>query len=333
VVTGSFFNGNQSYYRDCSGKSSGSSGSKTSGGSKSKTCQNCQTVYDGYGLQIVTTGDIFVGDVEAEGNYLYGAHLEGANVDIFNSKFNSNVSPTEKDKTPTGRGLEVKSLGYANLNGVDASNNQLFGATIEAGGEVTVLSSTFLNNKYYTATSCKGKKSAGYGLKVVALDPAIASPITLENVTASDNGAEGAILQGEEAAIVVTDSTFNTNGADGLNITAKGNVTLTNVTADGNKGDGVDVKGVCTNTVNVSGGNFANNDNYGLKVVDAAYAPNTTTPPTFSNNDSGNVFQSDCVSSGGGNGSGNSGGGNTGGNNGSNWWYWWWYWHRGYGHR
>ncbi|HET9911902.1 MAG TPA: hypothetical protein VFQ13_08435, partial [Anaerolineales bacterium] len=112
-----------------------------------------------------------------------------------------------------------------------------------------------------------------------------------------------------------------------------GDVTLTNVTADGNKGDGVDVKGVCTNTVNVSGGNFTNNDKYGLKVVDAAYAPDATTPPTFSGNGSGDFFQSDCVSSGDAGDSGNSGSGNTGGNSGSNWWYWWWYWHRGYGHR
>jgi hypothetical protein len=335
LVSYSVFNGNHSYASSCTSKSSNSSYSK-GGSSSGKSCggKECTKTYYGYGLEVVTTGDISVSNVEANENYLFGAHLDGANVTVSNSTFSFNVSPTEKDKTPTGRGLEVKSTGNATLSGVDASNNQLFGATVEAGGVVSVLSSTFMNNKYSTATSCKGTKSAGYGLKVVATNPEIASPITLENVTASGNGAEGAILQGEEAAIAVTNSTFNNNGADGLNITASGTVTLTNVTADGNKGDGVDVKGVCTNTVNVSGGNFTNNDNYGLKVVDAAYAPDATTPPTFSGNDSGNVFQSDCVSSGGGNGSGNSGSGNTGGNNsGSNWWYWWWYWHKGYGHR
>ncbi len=290
VVENSVFSGNQSY-----------TGTKCSG----KT-------YDGYGLQVVTTGSAYLYSVAAEENYLYGAHVEGSYVSVNNSVFSNNVSPTQSGKTPTGRGLEVKSTGDVSLESVDASNNQLFGATIEADGAVSVISSTFLNNKYYTSTSCKGSKSAGYGLKVVTIDPAKASPIVLEGVDASSNGAEGAILQGE-STVEVTDSTFSSNGADGLKITASGDVTLTNVTAEQNKGDGVEVTGICTNTVNVYGGTFQGNSKYGIKIVDANSVLDGM--QTFTNgNGSGNVFQSDCVVV------NNNGSNNNQNNSGQPWW-------------
>lgn len=271
-VNTSVFNGNQSYTVNKCG---------------------CKT-YDGYGIKIVTTGSAYLYGVEAQQNYLFGGHVEGSYVSVSNSVFSNNVSPTHKGKTPTGRGLEVVSTGDVSLTDVDASNNQLFGATIEAGGAVSVISSTFMNNKYYTYTSCKGKKSAGYGLKVVTTDPAKASPIVLSGVEASNNGAEGAILVGESGSTVnVTNSTFKDNGATGLSITASDNVTLTNVTASGNKGHGVYVKGACTNTVFVNGGTFTDNSKYGIKVVNATYTPDGT--QTFGGNGYGNVFQSDCV--------------------------------------
>jgi hypothetical protein len=270
LVANSVFNGNQSYKStSCSGKT-----------------------YDGYGIKVVTTANAYLTNVEAQQNYLFGARVEAANVEISGSVFSNNVSPLQSGKAPTGRGLEVKSTGDVSLTDVDASNNQLFGATIEAGGAVSVVSSTFNNNKYYTYSSCQGTKSAGYGLKVVTTDPAKASPIVLSGVEASSNGAEGAILQGE-STVSVSDSTFNANGADGLNITASGDVTLTNVTADQNKGDGVEVKGVCTNTVYVNGGTFTNNKKYGIKVVEATYTPDGA--QTFSGNSYGNVFQSGCA--------------------------------------
>ncbi|MBN2118808.1 MAG: right-handed parallel beta-helix repeat-containing protein [Anaerolineales bacterium] len=333
-VTDSFFNGNKSYCTNCGSKSSGGG---SSGGGNHKTCHNCTTTYDGYGLQVVTTGNIYVGNVKAEGNYLFGAHLEGAQVDVYDSSFSSNVSPTQKDKTPTGRGLEVKSTGNTTLQGVTANDNQLFGADIESGGTVTIISSLFNNNKYYICTVCGPKKGAGYGLKVVTTNPdPLLNTITLNGVEALENGAEGAILDGE-SAVQVTDSSFNNNGANGLTVTANGDITLTNVTATGNKGNGVEATGVCTNTVHVDGGTFAGNSKYGLKVVNATY--DEVNPPSYgSGNGSGNLFtdSSTCVSGdddddGGDGGSGS--GGSSGGHHGWNWWYWWWFWHHGFGRR
>ncbi|RPI90018.1 MAG: hypothetical protein EHM40_19445 [Chloroflexi bacterium] len=306
-ITSSTFNGNKSYTSTC----------------------YCKT-YDGYGLRVVTTGDIDLSKVTANENYLYGAHLEGANVEVTGASdaysfFSFNASPVQSGKTPTGRGLEVISTGNTSLQYVNASNNQLFGADIQAGGQVDIVSSIFSNNKYTYSSSCGGSKTAGYGLKVTATGPITLGSATdaTAGIQASGNGAEGAILDGD-STVDVGYSTFNSNGANGLSITADGNVTLTNVTADQNKGNGVEVKGICTNNVTVNGGHFARNSKYGIKVVDATYTQVGT--PVFENNGSGNVFHSDCAPADDDSGddtdnTSGSSGNNTGGNS----WY-------GYGH-
>ena len=194
--------------------------------------------------------------------------------------------------------MEVISTGNTSLWDTKANDNQLFGADIQAGGNVTINSSFFNNNKYTVSTSCKGNKTAGYGLKVAATGSIFLGPDEdpeLINNEASNNGAEGAILNGE-STVEVVDSLFNNNGANGLTVTANDDVTLTDVTATANKGNGVEVTGVCTNTVHVDGGTFAENSKYGIKVVNATY--DEVSAPTFSGNGSGNVFQnsSTCVS-------------------------------------
>jgi hypothetical protein len=323
-IDNSFFSGNKSYYKSCTTKTSG------------RSCHDqvvCTENYDGYGLKVVTASDIELDTVTANENYLFGAHLEGANVTILGasdafSSFSLNASPLQSGKTPTGRGLEVISTGNTSLQYVNASNNQLFGANIQAGGQVDIVSSIFSNNKYTYSSSCSGTKTAGYGLKVKATGPITLGSATdvTAGIQASGNGAEGAILDGD-STVNVWNSTFNSNGANGLSITADGNVTLTDVTADQNKGNGVEVKGICTNNVTVSGGHFATNSKYGIKVVDATYTQVGT--PVFESNGSGNVFHSDCAPADddSGDDTGNtsgSGGNNTGGNS--------WYWYNGYGH-
>jgi hypothetical protein len=295
--------------------------SSTFSGNLSYTSSSCKDkTYYGYGLQVVTTSDVYLDDVGANENYLFGASLEGAYVEVSNSSFNMNSSPD--DKNPTGKGLEVKSTGDVLVKYVEASNNQLFGATIEAEGQVNVLSSVFAGNKYVTYSSCKGTKNAGYGLKVVATGPISlgSAPDDIDNtgVQAYENGAEGAILEGE-STVDVSDSSFYDNGANGLTITAKEDVTLTNVTATGNGQDGVNVTGNCTNNLFVNGGTFANNDQYGIKVSKIIYTPDGS--QTFYGNGSGNVNQSMS-----GCGSGGTGGGGCSGHSGSQYHWQWWYW-------
>ncbi|MDL1910041.1 hypothetical protein FBQ81_05005, partial [Chloroflexi bacterium CFX6] len=103
------------------------------------------TITDGYGLSVVSQGDITVDQgavpdegIEANGNYFFGAYLAGVNVYVAQSAFNDNGSGNVEN--PIGRGLEVVSTGTVTLISLEANNNQLFGANVEVkgAGAVTV---------------------------------------------------------------------------------------------------------------------------------------------------------------------------------------------------
>jgi hypothetical protein len=272
VIGSSFFNGNKSYVCSCGGGT-----------------------YYGYGLQVTTTSDVFVDDVTATDNYLFGAHLEGQNVyvtgNLTGSLFNNNGTGT--GKTPLGKGLEIISTGEVTLANVQANNNQLFGANIQAASTVKITNSFFSGNNSYVC-SCGKATYYGYGVQVTTN-----GPVTLDGVTANDNNLFGASISGPD--VTVTNSSFNNNGAggngSGLSITATGQVTLNNVTANNNGLNGVAVTGACTN-VNVVDGTFTNNGQYGLHIFNAFL--NLSGTQTFDNNKSGNIFQNlgTCVSTG-----------------------------------
>jgi len=87
--------------------------------------------FHGYGLQVVTPGNISLNGVIASNNTLFGAHLEsGLDVNILNSDFSNQTSGSATDQT--GRGLEVISGGSVILDTVTLNNNQTFGANIQA---------------------------------------------------------------------------------------------------------------------------------------------------------------------------------------------------------
>jgi hypothetical protein len=273
---------------------------------KMSTFSNNQSVFwdslwffYGYGLKAYTsTGNIALDRVEANFNYLWGADLDGLNIDITNSQFNNNVSPVEIFIDDTG--LLVNSRGnFVRLDNVEAKENRLIGAKINALGDVFISNSNFSGNRGFTCAwfGCQDGIEAyhGYGLKVET--PGL---ISLNAVTANENHLFGASLSG--STVNVANSTFNSNTTGvannppehGLIILSTGDVTLTNVTASGNRGNGVDATGACTNTVNVNGGTFTNNTGFGLSVVKANL--NLTGTQVFSNNSAGNIFtDTTCV--------------------------------------
>lgn len=260
----------------------------------------------GYGLSVITSANIFVTGTTANNNYLFGATLSGKNVEVADSTFDFNGTCIERAGIenlivdcvdPAGQGLIVTSVGNTSLNHVSASHNELFGADITAGGNVTITASVFSGNQSYTIYRDGVITVNGYGLKVTAdgdiLLNADANGIGNE---ASDNLDHGAILTGK-SAVTVSDSVFNNNGTsgekkNGLTITvapAGGNVTLNNVTASNtHRQDGVNVTGFCTNTVFVNGGTFANNDRYGLNIKLSTLVLDGT--QTFGNNAAGDIF-------------------------------------------
>jgi Right handed beta helix region len=267
---------------------------------------NCKNFnWYGYGLNVFTSANIYVNGTTANNNHIFGATLSGANVEVTNSTFNFNGSCIVRagvqgmnciNRDPIGRGLVVNSSGNTSLINVTASNNERFGANVQAVGDVTITASIFSGNKTYTYYDNGTFDVQGYGLQVTANgDILLNADANGIGNTASDNGENGASLIGQ-STITVSDSTFNNNGNHGGNyglfITVTptaGNIILNNVTATNNRlQDGVRVAGFCGNTVFVNGGTFTNNHSYGLKVKLSTLVLDGT--QTFANNPYGNVF-------------------------------------------
>ena len=196
-------------------------------------------------MQVVTTGGIALSNVSAQGNYLYGAHLDGMSVGISNSTFSGNGSG---NTTLTGRGLEIISDSNVTLSGVKANKNQLFGADIQAGDWVAIANSFFNGHKVYTYSgNCteEDKKSCyepkpcvktlvggGYGLQVVT-----DGSISLSAVKFNDNYLFGSHLVGSSVAISNGEfaySTFNNNNKEGLKIETTGTVVIDGIQANNN---------------------------------------------------------------------------------------------------
>jgi len=115
----------------------------------------------GYGLQVVTTSSIALSNVQASNNNLFGAHLVGSDIAISDSIFSNNGTGTGNQ--PLGKGLEVKSTGAVSLFNVEANNNQLFGADIQAVGGVSVSNSFFNGNASANVVACPPGGGGGGG--------------------------------------------------------------------------------------------------------------------------------------------------------------------------
>lgn len=246
----------------------------------------------GFGLKVVTPGDIFLNSVTGNVNNLWGAWLDGNNVSVYNSQFNNNV--TESSEFIDDTGMLIFAGGYVDIFNTEAKENRLYGALIEAAGPVFITDSTFTGNQGFIClnTWCGEFEREYHG---VGLDVTTPDYILVQGTDVSDNNLFGALLNG--AQVDVTNSTFNNNGmGDGLIINATDNVTLTGVTAVNNGGDGVEVNGVyCEQIVQVTGGTFTDNLLYGITVLNAELILDGA--QVFANNGSGDFFNdtSTCV--------------------------------------
>ena len=267
----------------------------------------------GYGLTVVSGGAVALNSVTANDNFLWGAMITATgDVAIANSIFNGNT--TESPGFIDDTGLLVFSDGNVSLNNVQANENRLIGATIEAGGDVSINNSVFSNNNGELVDGAGNPTFYGYGLKVVSE----AGSIFIDGVTASNN-LYGAHL---DAAldVAVSNSNFsnNTTGSDqdvsgyGLAIVSGGNVLMESVVLDGNQTFGADIvlegngavfldaitasnngaNGVQVQTncgmVFLINGNYSNNGGYGLSIINSAL--NQSGAPIFAGNVSGDIF-------------------------------------------
>ncbi len=211
----------------------------------------------GYGLDVETTGDITISNVDASGAVFNGAYLANdagsGDVSVTNGDFSNN----------SGTGLEVWTTGMIQVDGVTSGNNTNgSGADLNADSQIDVSNSTFNDNGF---TGLYAGTSSG--------------AVNLSNVTASGN-QYGALVGTDSGDVQVTDSTFNDNTtpdpeSDGPGIglqagTGLGDITLTNLIATGN--DIGALAGTEEGDVLVTGGtgNYSSNHAVGLEAGSAS---------------------------------------------------------------
>jgi hypothetical protein len=215
---------------------------------------------DDTGLLVVSGGDVSIVNSHADDNRLIGASIQAAgDVTISDSTFSSNngvLGQNSGNETFFGYGLQVITTGGGiTLSGVDASENTLFGAHLEAAQDITISNSTFSNN-----TSNNAGALTGRGLEIIA-----GGDVFLQDVTLSNNQTFGADIQSD------------------------GDIFLNGVTASGNGTNGVQVQTTNCGSLFLSGGSFTDNGQYGLSVLGTEIIQGL--PPVFGGNGSGNIFE------------------------------------------
>lgn len=205
-------------------------------------------------------GNITLTNVTANDNQ-FGA---GA-VLLTNGTGNVSVSGTSQFNGNGTFGVQAKTAnGDITLTDVIASNNASKGAYLNAYGSGSV----FVNNGLF-------EENGNYGIYATSSE----GNVNVEDTTVTGNNVTntGAFLSGVN--VFVSNSNFQSNNEAGLVVVAKEQVDLVNVTADLNGTNGVEVytadtygckeptADVLNIVVNVDGGTFTNNGEYGLEVV------------------------------------------------------------------
>jgi hypothetical protein len=254
----------------------GSGADLTSGGTTALFGDNAfDDNLGGSGLVIDSSDEINInsGSFSASNNDANGADLTaGSNVSLVGSinAFNGNLG---------GSGLIIDSSGEIDINSgsFSASNNDANGA------DLTAVLNVSLNG---TANSFSGN---GYEGLLIASN----SDVYLENITASNNNAAGAVLNVLGGLTMNGGNVFNNNADVGLYIDAGGNIDAENITANQNgltngSGGGAELytpAGFSLDGLNI----FNGNRNTGL-VVTAGADINALNITASSNGDNGAEF-------------------------------------------
>jgi hypothetical protein len=186
--------------------------------------------------------------VTASYNGFFGADLEAVNgsVNVSSASFDNNSS--------TGLYSNVSDGSIRLRDGVDASANGFYGADLQsATGNVDVGSASFDNN-FFTGLNVNvtdGKINLHNGVEASwnaqegALLQADTGNVNVNSDSFSNNFGSGLMIGTGTGAVLVKNSSFNNNGFNGLDIFGswsavggKPDVTLLNVDANGNGGNG-----------------------------------------------------------------------------------------------
>jgi len=199
-----------------------------------------------YGIEIYSNGAVKLANINAVNNGFKGAHVENSALAVTpkavaisgNNNFNGNGA----------HGLVIKSYGVITLNNINASwnggafnayiNNCQFGTTGCTALVQAAITMTGVNN-------FDGNWGGGSGLYMQSF-----GNITVNNLSASNNNGVGAYIDNQwlNQAVVPVASTgnltitgyanFDGNGQSGLSALSNGNITIANLNANNNGGNG-----------------------------------------------------------------------------------------------
>ena len=186
-------------------------------------------------------------------NILFEGAIGGPSLEI-----ELDLPGTGSDSNPAYEVLieEVEARNNLNNRGVHITND-------ESPGSITIKNSTFKNNGNISNNNDDGLYILARG------------NVTLMNVIATGNRNEGVeihnIFSTSGASVQINGTNdFSGNQGNGLLVRSDGNVTLTDVTADNNRGNGADIDNSSGNgdvTITGYSNSFSNNGLQGLKVI------------------------------------------------------------------
>lgn len=168
-------------------------------------------------------------------------------------------------------GLNIQSKGVISLSNITASNNTGAGVYIyHLGTAETVVNKPITISGYLIAND-----NTSYGVDIHTYNQ-----VTLNNVTANDNGTTGARIDQEHASSFTPKNltinginNFNNNTVEsGLYIETLGNVVVNNVTASGNGSIGMSISAMSANAlgnITLKGNNIFNGNNIFGMVINA----------------------------------------------------------------
>ena len=216
------------------------------------------------GLDIESGDTTSLFSVVTNDNYTFGTNIvAGGSVFISgtidsNSTFSGNqdIFGTDVDPIYVGHGLQVTATGDIALANVTANDNYLWGASLDAGGDISIADSVFNGN----STDQPGFID-DTGLFITG-----GQDVALSNVTANENRLYGAQIN-VDGLVSITNSNFNNNRGvttidgvtefhgHGLQVNTLSDITISNTNANNNMLFGAEL--TAGGQVSIQGGSFS----------------------------------------------------------------------------
>lgn len=198
------------------------------------------------GLQIFSRGAITLNNITANNNVDVGLYIDNRIINTISARQPITLKGLNTFNNNAGGGTILYSFGAVALSNVTAIGNLLTGTTGNGVGvhidNDWAWSPNGVPTSYAANVTLSGtgyfEDNAGDGLRIISR-----GIISLASVTANDNTGDGAHIEnsGDLVPQNVTISgvnNFNGNGGDGLFVQSDGKITISNLNAIGNTGNG-----------------------------------------------------------------------------------------------